>query len=319
MEEPNNDIDTETLQAKIDLSMAYAQNLVTSWLPSTSGSLTQSSSRAAKAEAELQYSYVAPHGVYLIFLTSYMQDVYSSPLFFFLGARLGVGAPLPEIPPTAQTRLIQKLEGGKKRSREIENGDTLVKAKEDEEADSEEESRAGNLRKRTRIDPFEPGGKKKKNAVETGTAKGIAVGAAARLAPLDVMAGPGPKRKKKKKKPRIPEKQGGEEHVAKGISDGEERSANHETNIAQSEESLQSLFDEWDGLWKHPQISRDNASGPSSSTVPSDVGASSSLPSPKPLQRSPPTSPIQQPPISPKRTAFPASSPRILNLPVLPQ
>ena len=53
MEEPNNDIDTETLQAQIDLSMAYAQNLVTSWLP-TSGPMSRSSSRAAEAEAELQ-------------------------------------------------------------------------------------------------------------------------------------------------------------------------------------------------------------------------------------------------------------------------
>jgi hypothetical protein len=53
MEEPNNDIDTETLQAQIDLSMAYAQNLIASWLP-TSGPMSQSSSRAAEAEAELQ-------------------------------------------------------------------------------------------------------------------------------------------------------------------------------------------------------------------------------------------------------------------------
>jgi hypothetical protein len=51
--EPNNDIDTETLQAQIDLSMAYAQNLIASWLP-TSGPMTLSSSRAAEAEVELQ-------------------------------------------------------------------------------------------------------------------------------------------------------------------------------------------------------------------------------------------------------------------------
>ena len=56
MEEPNNDIDTETLQAQIDLAMAETQNLIASWLPgsSSSGSLTQSSSRTAEAEAELQ-------------------------------------------------------------------------------------------------------------------------------------------------------------------------------------------------------------------------------------------------------------------------
>lgn len=68
MEEPNNDIDTETLQAQIDLAMAQAQNLIASWLPGgSSGSLTQSSSsRTAEAEAELQAllrrppRYVAP-------------------------------------------------------------------------------------------------------------------------------------------------------------------------------------------------------------------------------------------------------------------
>ena len=54
MDEPNNDIDTETLQAQIDLSMAYAQNLVASWLPPSSLTHSSSSSRAAEAEAELQ-------------------------------------------------------------------------------------------------------------------------------------------------------------------------------------------------------------------------------------------------------------------------
>ncbi|KAN0128597.1 hypothetical protein V8E53_013642 [Lactarius tabidus] len=54
MEEPNNGIDTETLQAQIDLAMAQAQNLIASWLPGSSGSLTQSSSRTAEAEAKLQ-------------------------------------------------------------------------------------------------------------------------------------------------------------------------------------------------------------------------------------------------------------------------
>jgi hypothetical protein len=54
MEEPNNDIDTETLQAQIDLAMAQTQNLIASWLPGSSSSMTQPSSRAAETEAELQ-------------------------------------------------------------------------------------------------------------------------------------------------------------------------------------------------------------------------------------------------------------------------
>jgi len=87
MEEPNNDIDTETLQAQIDLSMAYAQNLVASWLPppSSSSALTQSSSRAAEAEAELQALLRRPPRCVFFFpfvsspaLESSRGDIYSS-------------------------------------------------------------------------------------------------------------------------------------------------------------------------------------------------------------------------------------------------
>jgi hypothetical protein len=43
------DIDTEALQAQIDLSLSYAQNLVSSWVkPSTKP--TKNSSRALEAE-----------------------------------------------------------------------------------------------------------------------------------------------------------------------------------------------------------------------------------------------------------------------------
>jgi hypothetical protein len=84
MEEPNNDIDTETLQAQIDLSMAYAQNLIASWLP-TSGPMSQSSSRAAEAEVELQailrrpprYVHLYPN----LDLTRRLLELFSS--FFF--------------------------------------------------------------------------------------------------------------------------------------------------------------------------------------------------------------------------------------------
>jgi hypothetical protein len=86
MEEPNNDIDTETLQAQIDLSMAYAQNLIASWLP-TSGPMSQSSSRAAEAEAELQAILRRPPRWVYLFpspdLTRRLFELFSS-LFFSL-------------------------------------------------------------------------------------------------------------------------------------------------------------------------------------------------------------------------------------------
>jgi hypothetical protein len=187
---------------------------------------------------------------------------------------LGVGAPLPETPAVAQTRLVQKLEGGKKRLRRMENGATPVRVAE-EEADSAEESRAGTIRKRARIDPFEPGAKqKKKKTMEMkmkmgmGTTNGVAVEDVPQLgtvAPVDAIAGPVPKRKKKKQT-LIPEGQGREERVALGVPDGEGPSGNHNTNIAQREgSSMPSTADEWDGPWKYPQMGRGNASGPSSS------------------------------------------------------
>lgn len=82
MEEPNNDIDTETLQAQIDLSMAYAQNLIASWLP-TSGPMSQSSSRAAEAEADLQAILRRPPRCVHCSLARILRDVYSSSSLFF--------------------------------------------------------------------------------------------------------------------------------------------------------------------------------------------------------------------------------------------
>jgi hypothetical protein len=88
-----------------------------------------------------------------------------------MGIRLGVGAPLHETPVPTQARLVQKLEAGKRRTRDRENGDLAETAtaamannrrSEREGEDSMEESRVASarvIRKRPRIvDPFEPGG-----------------------------------------------------------------------------------------------------------------------------------------------------------------
>ena len=87
-----------------------------------------------------------------------------------------MGAPLPETPAPAQMRLVQKLEAGKTRSRNMENGELAETAtatataamvngrsngREGEDS-AEEESRVAStsaVRKRPRVaDPFEPGG-----------------------------------------------------------------------------------------------------------------------------------------------------------------
>jgi hypothetical protein len=219
MEEPNNDIDTETLQAQIDLAMAQAQNLIASWLPGSSGSLTQSSSRTAEAEAELQAILRRPPRYVAI-----------PSLFYFaeLRPRLGVGAPLPETHAPAQARLVQKLQGGKKRTREIENGvHAGVKKKEDEmEESSAEESRVGTTRKRTIVDPFDVAGKKKKKRRKETDETAQADGQTAHESATDASMVPTPKKKKRKKKNHLPEGQGIEEH------DGEPQAAHTHNAIA---------------------------------------------------------------------------------------
>lgn len=265
MEEPNNDIDTETLQAQIDLAMAQAQNLITSWLPASGGLLTQSSSsRTAEAEAELQTLLRRP-------------------------PRLGVGAPLLETHAPAQARLVQKLQGGKKRAWEkTANGaHTDAKKGDGEEESSAEESRiaGATTRKRTIIDPFsEPAGKKngkrrRKEAVEEttdGTAQADRQTADERMTDAfgAMTAGPTPKkRKKKKKKSLLPEgRQGIVEH------NGEPRSANtHNAPVAQTEGLLaRSLPDTCEGEKSLRQEFRDGASeAPDAVVAAPGIGATS--------------------------------------------
>ncbi|KAH9959244.1 hypothetical protein BC827DRAFT_1269010 [Russula dissimulans] len=313
MEEPNDDIDTETLQAQIDLSMAYAQSLVASWLPG-SNSLTQPSSRAAEAEAELQAILRRP-------------------------PRLGVGAPLPETPALSQTRLVKKLQGGKRRAQQMENGtsasastSTMVQNNGgQEEDDSAEESRAGTIRKRERVDPFEPGKKKKKRrknaemeevaAVTTPPAKEDVVledapqtGA---METVDTTARTRPKKKKKKKKgPHESLGVGGFGAAVGGpVREASSPSRGHNAEPAEPSGSVQSAPDEWDGINKHQQRRWSGSSGSSDSVLPTGGGAPSPVVSPRPPRRSlSTTSLIQQPPNTSQHSALPTSSSPILNL-----
>jgi hypothetical protein len=257
MEEPNNDIDTETLQAQIDLAMAQAQNLIASWLPGSSGSLTQSSSRTAEAEAELQAILRRP-------------------------PRLGVGAPLPETHAPAQARLVQKLQGGKKRTREIENGvHAGVKKKEDEmEESSAEESRVGTTRKRTIVDPFDVAGKKKKKRRKETDETAQADGQTAHESATDASMVPTPKKKKRKKKNHLPEGQGIEEH------DGEPQAAHtHNAIAAQVVEGKKPLRQEFqDGASEASDT--DLVAVPGSGATSPPTSPRPSLPG-NPIQRSP--------------------------------
>lgn len=132
MEDYENDVDAETLQAQVDMSLAFTQNLVSSWLKPKYGSGASSSSRGNQ-EKELDELLKRP-------------------------PRLGVGAPIPASTGVAGHEAM-KLKGkltGKKRAREEED------VKMAEPSDDDGESRAGAIKKKARPDPFAPKPKKQK-------------------------------------------------------------------------------------------------------------------------------------------------------------
>ncbi|KAF4601974.1 hypothetical protein EYR40_005175 [Pleurotus pulmonarius] len=116
-------IDAETLQAQIDMSLSFAQDLVTSWIK-PSNKMAPRSTRNIEDE-----------------LKEYMRRP----------PRLGVGAPIPESAGTSRdaARLKQQLtsKGGKKRAAD----DMMDRSKKGDSDDDGEESRAHAIRKKVKI------------------------------------------------------------------------------------------------------------------------------------------------------------------------
>ncbi|KAJ7639034.1 hypothetical protein FB45DRAFT_904539 [Roridomyces roridus] len=168
------EIDNETLQAQIDLSLSFAQNLVSSWVkPSLKP--TKSSSRSFDAE-----------------LKEYMRRP----------PRLGVGAAIPEAAVSSRDteKLKSHLKKGGKRVREDED-DTAKQL-----SDNEAESRGASVKKKARIDPFEANKKKKKKGIEGDVAPAVVtppppepVAPAEEAKPSEDPSSPTSKRRKKKK------------------------------------------------------------------------------------------------------------------------
>jgi hypothetical protein len=186
----------------------------------------------------------------------------------------------------AQTRLVQKLGGGKMRAREmLENGAATTANNKDgqgeEEQDSAaEESRAAGIaiRKRQRVDPFEPGGKKKKRKmvvgglVETSRAKDdveMEIEEAPRSGSMATdVAVTRPVPKKKKRKRHRAESQGALGHVAHGHGGpgGGARAARLDADITQDAEpstNTQSslLEEEWGGISEDQRGSESGSTG----------------------------------------------------------
>ncbi|KAG2060100.1 hypothetical protein BDR06DRAFT_948140 [Suillus hirtellus] len=133
----DDDIDTETLQAQINMSMSFAEDLVSSWIqPAHKANLSKG---AVDAQKLLDEQLRRP-------------------------PRLGVGAPIPESSTTARdaARLKHHLIGkGLKRTPKDDN--TLNT----EHHSEDEERRGGTVRKKMKLDPFAVRSRTKANMLGT--------------------------------------------------------------------------------------------------------------------------------------------------------
>ncbi|KAI0082425.1 hypothetical protein K474DRAFT_1671108 [Panus rudis PR-1116 ss-1] len=127
VESNEDDIDLETLQAQIDLSLAHTKDVVSTWLRPKYG---DASTKPRNDDKELAELLKRP-------------------------PRLGVGAPTPVSTGNLghETLKLKSKLAGNKRMRE--------EAKDARISEDEEESKAGAIKKRARVDPFGPKEKKK--------------------------------------------------------------------------------------------------------------------------------------------------------------
>ncbi|KAF7292315.1 hypothetical protein HMN09_01215200 [Mycena chlorophos] len=128
------DIDTDALQAQIDLSLSYAQNLASSWVKPSKKSPAKNSNEAIEAE-----------------LKEYMRRP----------PRLGVGADIPAVSNSSRDaeRLKSRL-SGKNNKRARDEGDEPESK--DVGDDDEDGGRGASSKKKARLDPFAGLGKKKR-------------------------------------------------------------------------------------------------------------------------------------------------------------
>ncbi|KAH9482755.1 hypothetical protein JR316_0004855 [Psilocybe cubensis] len=134
-------VDTAALQAQIDMSMSFAQSLVTSWMDPHK---FPKSSRRQHLEQEI---------------TEYMKRP----------PRLGVGAAIPE-GMQSQTREVARLKGKLTSKRPREEVDAVPSSV---ASDDEDESKVIAVKKKARFDPFDVvhGKKKKKKISDTASVK----------------------------------------------------------------------------------------------------------------------------------------------------
>ena len=145
LEQEDNEVDTETLQSQIDLSMSLVHDLVSSWVKPAPGGTKQSNYDAQKDLEE--------------YMRRPARCVFCSILLLNqieLEFRLGVGAPIPTSSITSRdaVRLKNRLADRKRRIYNERSSDDARAHHSDEE-----ESRSGVIRKKLKVDPFGHGKK----------------------------------------------------------------------------------------------------------------------------------------------------------------
>ncbi|KAG6378739.1 hypothetical protein JVT61DRAFT_13012 [Boletus reticuloceps] len=148
------DIDVESLQAQVDMSMSFAQNLVTSWIKPTH--FAQLRSSGTNATQILEEELRRPPRYLMIFSVHGLtkQNLY----------RLGVGASIPTVPPMSHevSKLTRRL--GKNRAKH----ESVVESQPQNPLKSDDEEHKGRPTKRkTKADPFGHEGRKKKRKAES--------------------------------------------------------------------------------------------------------------------------------------------------------
>ncbi|KIJ70128.1 hypothetical protein HYDPIDRAFT_23269 [Hydnomerulius pinastri MD-312] len=134
----DDDIDVETLQAQIDMSMSVAHNLVTSWIKPAQIAQLRSNSTDA---------------------TQILEEELRRP------PRLGVGAPIPGAPFAVRdaSKLKHRLmKNGGKNSSQGETSSSHTPSK-----SNDEEQKGRSTKRKAKVDPFTLGGSKKRKTISS--------------------------------------------------------------------------------------------------------------------------------------------------------
>ena len=148
------DVDTESLQAQIDMSMSFAHDLVTSWIKPAHLAQLRSSGVNATQLLEEELRRPPRYPTILSVLRTYKQNLY----------RLGVGTSIPTAPPLAHVASKLKRRLGKN---DAKNQGVAESQPQDSPKSDDEEHKGRPTKRKSKTDPFGHEGSKKKRKAES--------------------------------------------------------------------------------------------------------------------------------------------------------